>query len=83
MPSYYTMVLKSLDGTQSDSTVNINVQREGESVELHLEELLPSKTLWNVSVLAHNCEADTVLEGFELSKVITSCIQSSMMIEYT
>ena len=83
MPSYYTMVLKSLDGTQSDSTVNINVQREGESVELHLEGQLPSKTLWNVSVLAHNCEVDTVLEGFELSNTETSCIQSSMMIAYT
>ena len=69
MPSYYTMVLKSLDGTQSDSTVNITVQREGESVELRLERQLPSKTLWNVSVLAHNCEADTVLEGYELSKI--------------
>ena len=65
------MVLKSLDGTQSDSTVNITVQREGESIELRLERQLPSKTLWNVSVLAHNCEADTVLEGFELSKIKT------------
>ena len=82
MPAYYTMVLKSLDGTQSDSTVNINVQREGESVELLLEEQLPSKTLWNVSVLAHNCEVDTVLEGVELSKIASS-IQSSMMIAYT
>ena len=69
MPSYYTMLLKSLDGTQSDSTVTINVQREGESVELRLERQLPSKKLWNVSVLAHNCEVDTVLEGFELSKI--------------
>ena len=82
MPSYYTMLLKSLDRTQSDSTVNINVQRDGESVELRLEEQLPSKTLWNVSVLAHNCEADSVLEGYELSKIKTSCILSSM-IAYT
>ena len=70
MPSYYTMVLKSLDGTQSDSAVNINVQREDESVELHLERQLPSMTLWNASVLAHICEADTVLEGYELSKIV-------------
>ena len=69
VPSYYTMILKSLDGTQIDSTVTITVQRNGESVELRLERQLPSKTLWNVSLLAHNCEADTVLEGLELSKI--------------
>ena len=67
MPSYYTMELKSLDGLQSDSTIMVSTAREGESVELHLQRQLPLKRLWSVSVLAHGCEADTVVEGFELS----------------
>ena len=61
------MELESLDGLQSDSTIMINTSREGEMVELHLERQLPSKRLWSVSVLAHGCEADTVVEDFELS----------------
>ena len=66
MPSYYTMKLTSLDGFHGDSAVMINTSREGEMVELSLERHLPSKGLWRVSVLAHSCEVDIVVEGFEL-----------------
>ena len=61
------MKLKSIDGFVGDSVVMINTSREGEMVELRLETQLPSKRLWIVSVLAHGCEVDTVVEGFELS----------------
>ena len=63
------MEFKSLDGLQSESTIMINTSREREMVKLHLERQLPSKRLWRVSVLAHGCEVNTVVEDFELSEL--------------
>ena len=61
------MDLKSLDGLQLDSTNIIETSRDRVLVEFRLKRELPSKYLWNVTVLANGCEEDTVVEGFELS----------------
>ena len=69
MPSYYTITLKSLDGTQKDfNTTIINVTREGNSVILRMERQIPHQTLWNVSIHAYDCTTDSVEENTELSE---------------
>ena len=63
------MTLESLDGIGLGFIiVNITVERNGEMIGMSIEEPLPPKTLWNVSVQAYGCEADTVVKGVELSK---------------
>ena len=64
------MILESLDGLGQSLVINITVQRSGEMIHMTIEEVLvlPSKSLWNSTVLPYGCEADTVVDGMELSK---------------
>ena len=77
MPSYYTLILKPLDGhIDNNLMINISVQRNGELVNMSLDGEIPSKTLWNASLLAYGCESDTVTEEVQLS-------ESAVEIHYT
>ena len=64
------MILESLDGLGQNLIINITVQRSGESemINMTIEEVLPSKSLWNATLLPYGCEADIVADGIELSK---------------
>ena len=67
-PSYYEMILDSLDG-RVDLVTNIIVERNGETVDMHIEENIPPNSLWRASILAYGCESDTIVTNFELSKL--------------
>ena len=62
------MILESLDGLGQNLVINITVQRSGEIIDMTIEEALPSKSIWNSTVLPYSCEANTVVDGIELSK---------------
>ena len=64
------MILESLDGGQN-FVINITVQRNGKLVILIIEDHLPTKRLWNASVLAFGCETNKVVDRVELSKLYT------------
>ena len=69
VPSYYTMLLEPLDGHQEQNLmINISVQRSGEMVNMSVDGEIPTKTLWNASLLAYGCQSDTVVKGVELSE---------------
>ena len=68
VPSFYEMNLESLDGHGSDLVVNITVHRSNEMISIVMEDVLPSKFLWNASILAYGCEGDTHATVTELSK---------------
>ena len=61
------MILESLDSLGQSLVINITVQRSGEMIHMTIEEVLvlPSKSLWNSTVLPYGC---TVVDGMELSK---------------
>ena len=56
-----------LDGIGDNQNINISVQRDGEIISMHIEEALPSKRLWNASILPYDCEGDRQVT--ELSKL--------------
>ena len=63
------MILEPLDGHQEQNLmINISVQRSGEMVNMSVDGEIPTKTLWNASLLAYGCQSDTVVKGVELSK---------------
>ena len=63
------MVLEPLDGHQEQNLmINISVERSGEMVNMSVDGEIPTKTLWNVSLLAYGCQSDTVVKGVELSE---------------
>ena len=66
VPSYYIMNLESIDGLGQNLAVNITVERNGNNVNMHMEEMLQSKSLWKASILPYGCDADTIVT--ELSK---------------
>ena len=69
VPSYYTMILEPLDGHQEQNLmINISVERSGEIVNMSVDGEIPTKTLWNASLLAYGCLSDTVVKRVELSK---------------
>ena len=69
VPSYYTMILEPLDGHQEQNLmINISVERSGEMVNMSVDGEIPTKTLWNASLLAYGCQSDTVVKGVELSE---------------
>ena len=69
VPSYYTMILEPLDGHQEQNLmINISVRRSGEMVNMSVDGEIPTKTLWNASLLAYGCQSDTVVKGVELSE---------------
>ena len=49
--------------------INISVERSGEMVNMSVDGEIPTKTLWNASLLAYGCQSDTVVKGVELSEV--------------
>ena len=51
VPSYYEMTLESLDGRE-DLVINITVERNGEMIDMHVEESVPPNSLWRASILA-------------------------------
>ena len=69
VPSFYVIVLESLDGHGSNLVVNVTVHRNQETISVFLEDELPSKSLWNASVLANGCETNTHTTVTELSKL--------------
>ena len=63
------MILEPLDGHQEQNLmINISVERSGEMVNMSVDGEIPTKTLWNASLLAYGCQLDTVLKGVELSE---------------
>ena len=65
---YYTMILESLDDLGQNLEVNITVERNGEMIDMRIEEPLPFRSLWKASALAYGCETDTVVDDTELSE---------------
>ena len=61
------MILESLDGLGQDFVVNITVQRRGDMIHMTTEEVLPSRSLWNTTILPYGCETDVVVDTTELS----------------
>ena len=61
------MILEPLDSLRQNLVISINVQRNGEMIYMMIEELLPSKSLWNAEILPYGCEADTLVDNNELS----------------
>ena len=74
------MILEPLDGHQEQNLmINISVERSGEMVNMSVDGEIPTKTLWNASLLAYGCQSDTVVKGVELSEAMTeiqSCLQN-------
>ena len=72
------MILEPLDGHQEQNLmINISVQRSGGMVNMSVDGEIPTKTLWNASLLAYGCQSDTVVKGVELSEFtigIQSCL---------
>ena len=68
VPSFYEMLLKPLDGHARDLVINITVHRNNMLISIVLENVLPSKSLWNASILAYGCQMDTHTTITELSK---------------
>ena len=63
------MILEPLDGHQEQNLmINISVERSGEMVNMSVDGEIPTKTLWNASLLAYGCQSDTVVKGEELSE---------------
>ena len=64
------MILESLDGRGNTLYYsNISVLRNGETITMALKEdiSIPSKSLWDASVLPYGCDADVVVT--ELSRL--------------
>lgn len=55
------MILKSIDGFGQDLVKNITVERDGKMISMSIDDVLPSKLLWKVSILAYGCESDNVV----------------------
>ena len=72
------MILESLDDGQN-LEINITVDRNGEMINMNIEEPLQSKSLWKASISAYGCETDTVVDDIELSEYCYDG-QSSLLI---
>ena len=62
------MTLESLDGYE-DLATNITVERNGEMIDMLVEESVPPNSLWRASILAYGCESDGIVTNYELSKL--------------
>ena len=71
MPSSYTVQLESLDGLENLKCKTTNVTTEDDLVVLEVNHRLPLNRLWICTVLAYNCQQNTILSGVELSKCIS------------
>ena len=76
VPSYYEMTLESLDGRE-DLVTNINVERNGEMIDMRVEESVPPNSLWRASILAYGCDSDThrIVTDYELSKLSVNLME--------
>ena len=63
------MTLESLDGRKDNLVTNITVERNGEMIDMHTEEVVAPNSLWRASLLAYGCESDTIVTNYELSKL--------------
>ena len=64
------MVLESLDSQGNDLVINITVHRNNEIISIAMKYELPSKSLWNASILAYGCHTDIQTTVTELSKLM-------------
>ena len=64
------MTLESLDGRE-DLVTNITVERNGEMIDMHVEESVPPNSLWRASILAYGCESHRIVTDYVLSKLQT------------
>ena len=62
------MTLDSLDAHE-DLVTNITVERNGEIIDMHIEESVPPNSLWRTSILAYGCQSDRIVTNYELSKL--------------
>ena len=60
------MILQSLDGHE-DLVTNITVERNGEVIDMYVQETIPPNSLWRASILAYGCESDRTGTNYELS----------------
>ena len=63
-----TLESLSLDGHE-DLVTNITVERNGEMIDMHVEESVPPNSLWRASILAYGCESHRIVTNYELSKL--------------
>ena len=75
VPSYYVMILESLDGFNDNLVINITVERNGEIVDMRTEETVRPNLLWRASILAYGCESDMVVINYQLSKLERISVQ--------
>ncbi len=59
------MILESLDGRE-DLVTNITVERNGEMIDMSVEESVPPNSLWRASIIAYGCESDSIVTNYEL-----------------
>ena len=62
------MTLESLDGRE-DLVTNTTVERNGDMIDMHVEESVPPNSLWRASILAYECESHRIVTDYELSKL--------------
>ena len=62
------MTLESLDGRE-DLVTNITVERNGEMIDIFVEENVPPNSRWRASILAYGCESHRIVTDYELSKL--------------
>ena len=67
-PSFYVVILESLNVLGNNSTINITVRRNNEMISLTMEDVLLPKSLWKASILAYGCETHTAV--IELSETL-------------
>ena len=67
------MTLESLDGHE-DLVTNITVERNGEMIDMYVNERVPPNSLWRASILAYGCESHRIVSSYELSKLETIII---------
>ena len=63
------MTLEPLDGHKDNLVTNITVERNGEMIDMHVDETVPSNSLWRASILAYGYESDVTVANYELSKL--------------
>ena len=68
------MTLESLDGRE-DLVTNITVERNGEMIDMHVEESVPRNSLWRASILAYGCESHRIVTDYELSKLSVNLVE--------
>ena len=63
------MILVSINGLGYNLVINITVERTGEMIDMHMDEVLPSKSLWKASTLPQY-ESEGIMVVTKLSKSV-------------